>query len=121
MRAKPTPSGVPVAITSPGSSVIPLLSSAIRRGTEKIIFDGIAVLLFDAVATKAQLERVRIADFLGRDDPRTDGAGRVETLALEPLTVLALQIARGHVVERGISEDDVERLVLRNVLALRRR
>src|SRR6202042_1616506 len=28
LRAKPTPSGVPVAITSPGRSVIPLLSSA---------------------------------------------------------------------------------------------
>src|SRR5450755_5072748 len=35
--AKPTPSGVPVAMISPGSSVMPLDNSAMMRGIEKII------------------------------------------------------------------------------------
>jgi hypothetical protein len=39
LRNAPTPAGVPVAMTSPGSSVTNRLMYSINRSTEKIIWD----------------------------------------------------------------------------------
>ena len=52
LRPAPTPAGVPVRITLPASRVVPWLSSAIRRATEKII-----VAVF-ACCTTSPLRRV---------------------------------------------------------------
>src|SRR5580692_6314152 len=78
----------------------------------------VAVLLFDAIAMKGKRERLRVAHLIGSDDPGPDRTGRIQTLALEPLTVLALKVSGGDVVESGVAEYDMERLVLRDVLAL---
>ena len=113
VRAKPTPSGVPVAMTSPGSSVMPLRELRDQARDREDHLRRVAVLLLDAVEAKGELEQIcgsPISSGVTIHGP--DRAAVVEALALEPLTVAALQIARRHVVERGVSEDDVERVVL---------
>src|SRR5664280_2967931 len=45
-----------------------------------------------------------IAEFILRHDPGTDWAGRVEPLALEPLPMAGLQVARGDIVDDRIAE-----------------
>src|SRR5829696_1009311 len=50
LRAKPTPGGVPVAITSPGSSVIDSDKNSINAGTPKIswsVFESCIVCPFN--------------------------------------------------------------------------
>src|SRR5207248_10433667 len=68
----------------------------------------VAVLLDLAVDPLAQAERLRVGELVGGDDPRSGRAGSVQALALEVLTApAALDVAGGHVVEHGVSENEL--------------
>ena len=73
------------------------------------------VLLGDAVDAAHQPFGLRIAELVGGDDVRAHGARAVEALALEPLAVRDLQIARADVVDHGVAEDVRERVGLGDV------
>ena len=118
VRANPTPSGVPVAITSPGSSVKPRLRLAmiLRNGENHL--RRVRMLFLDAV--DGQLRSRASADPRCRQASTIHGPiGHVliERLSFEPLHVRFLQIACRHVVEAGVAEDDVERVAFRDVAA----
>ena len=65
--------------------------------------------------------RYGIADLVGGDQARPHGVGVVEVLALARAELaghlLGLLVARGEVVEDGVAEDVLARLLLRDVLA----
>ena len=104
VRPIPTPSGVPVAMMSPASSVSPFEShSMIDVDREDHVRRG-RVLLGDAVHAKLQLLGLRVAEFVGGDDDRTHRAEAVQALSLEPLHVLLLQVARADIVDDGVAE-----------------
>src|SRR5690554_6510505 len=45
------------------------------------------------------------------------GAGRVQTLALQPLTMTLLQVTRRNVVDDGVAKDMLQRALARNIRA----
>ena len=102
-KPTPTPSGVPVAITSPGDSVTLREIVSIRVGHVEDQVRGAAVLAQLAVdaAGDAQVGDVHL---VGGDDPRAHRPEAVDALAEEPLLVDALQVARRHVVEDRVAE-----------------
>ena len=103
--AKPTPEGVPVAMTSPGSSVSPADKfETMKRDAENHLRNARPLALL-AVDVHRQFQRARIADFLAIDDPGTQWQRRIQRLALEPLVVTLLQVPRSHVVGDGVTED----------------
>ena len=59
----------------------------------------------------------QVADVEVGLDPRPERAERVEALGAGELAVLALQVARGHVVADGVAEDHVGDLLHRHVAA----
>ena len=65
------------------------------------------------------LKRLRVAEFVGRDDPGAQHIGAVEALALggtEPARHLdALPVARGEIVEDRVAENVLAGLGLGNV------
>ena len=75
------------------------------------------VLLRDAVDAQLQPLGLRVAELVGGDDDRPHRAEAVEALALEPLHVLLLQVARGDVVDDRVAEHVLERVGLRDVAA----
>ncbi len=103
----PTPSGVPVRITSPGSSVMKdemysMISGTLKNMSEVLPFclsSSPPPRLSSRVVTST-LRRVEVGL-----DPRSERAERVEALGAGPLTVLGLQVARGDVVGDGVAED----------------
>ena len=114
----PTPSGVPVRITSPGSSVITLVMWATRVGMSKIRS------LVEPSCTRSPLRwvwtRTPSAKSLRVEvglDPGAERAEGVEALGAGPLPVLLLQVARGHVVGDRVAEDHVGGLLRRHVAA----
>ncbi len=115
----PTPSGVPVRMTSPGSSVITLETCAIRVGMSKIRSFVLTVLL--EVAVEVGLHAARpSAKSAGRGRSRSTGpSGQNESkpLARVNCTSLLLQVARGHVVGDRVAVDDVGGLLGRDVAA----
>ena len=60
-------------------------------------------------------EGLRVRELVCRDENRAHGAEGVERLALEPLIVALLEIARGHVIDHGVAEDVFEGFVERDV------
>src|ERR1700677_1099729 len=81
----PTPAGVPVSRTSPGSSVITWLTYATRPGT---------------LQSSSEVGGVRPGLH-----PGPERAERVEPLGPGPLPVPGLQVPRGDVVSAGVAED----------------
>ena len=62
-------------------------------------------LLLDAVHAQADIELLRVHDLVRGDDARPQRTESVETLALVPLPVPLLQVARSDVVGHRIAED----------------
>ena len=69
------------------------------------------------VHKRPNAEAVRIADFVGRDDPGTEWRMRVEGFAEHVLRRAELPVAHADVVARAIAEDDARRVLLRHVTA----
>ena len=106
----PTPAGVPVAITSPGCSVMPggeRLDDRRNIEDQEARIGALAQLGVDVAADR----RVADVDLLTRDGIRTHRAERVLGFADQPLAVAALQIARGYVIDDGVAPDVVERVL----------
>ena len=121
VRPMPTPSGVPVEMMSPGSSVQPQREHLDRLVDREDHVGGVAVLLLDTVDAKLDRFALRVAEFVGRDDDRPHRAEGVEALALEELHVRALQVARADVVDHGVAEDMRHRIAAADVACRRRR
>ena len=100
----PTPSGVPVRITSPGSSVIMRLTYDDERRHVEDHVRGRAVLARRRRSTRHALgTRERRRASVSIHGP--DGAERVEALGARELHVLLLEVARGHVARARVPED----------------
>ena len=82
---KPTPGGVPVVMTSPGSSVMNWLTVAHQLGDAEDHRARVAVLHALAVDVQPHVEVLRFGDLVGRHEPRADRAEGVAALALVPL------------------------------------
>ena len=109
-RRKPTPAGVPVRITSPGSSVVNSEMTLTRVGTSKIMQLGRASCTQLAVDVRcAGASAARIGDLVGGDQRRAQRGGGVPRLALEPLVGAVLEVAHRHIVGDGVPGDGVER------------
>ena len=110
----PTPGGVPVVITSPGSSVMYCDTSATSSATPKII---VFVLPSAALAVDVEphVEVLHVLDLVGRDHPGPERAERVAALALAPLrrALLQLELALRHVVDQAVAGDVLQRVLLR--------
>ena len=97
--------GVPVRITSPGSSVITEVMNSMMASQLKTmsrVLPFCSDLAVDARAAARARRRIEIGL-----DARAEGAEGVEALAARELHVLLLQVARGDVVRAGEAEDDV--------------
>ena len=117
--AAPTPSGVPVAMMSPGQERHALREhlDALRDGEDHL--GGVARLPRLPVHAERDGERLRVGDLVGRHEHGPHRAEGVERLALEPLPVALLEVARRHVVDDGVAEDVTEGLGAGNVAAAR--
>ena len=104
----PTPAGVPVAMTSPGYSVMPREIVSIRVGMSKIRSLGARVLPQLAVDPAAHAG-VAAVELVGVDDPRPHRAERVERLAHVPLLMAHLHVARRYVVDDRVAPDMLHR------------
>ena len=111
-RNTPTPAGVPVAIRSPGCSVIRLahVGDDLRHREDHLRSRGVLHRL--AVEDAANLQRLRVFDLLARHQARSDRTEAVRGLAARPLSVGELQVASADVVETQITADRVERVAL---------
>src|SRR3569623_979982 len=78
-------------------------------GDGKDLVARVRGMLYHAVNPAAQVELLRIGAVVGGDDPRTHRAGAVQTLAEKVLLVAELEIARGQIVEHGVTEHVFER------------
>ena len=96
--AKPTPPGVPVAMTSPGRSLVNDEKNSIALGTSTIIWEVLADCMtwpFSVVVSAAS----EMSSLVGGDQFRPDRHGALEVLAGGPLRRGPLPLARGRVVE----------------------
>ena len=107
-KPMPTPPGVPVAMRSPGSSVMPAEIVSINAGTPKMRSRVDCVLAQLAVDPQPHA-KIGAVELVGRDDPRAHRAEGVERLAEQELLVALLHVARGNVVEDRVAEHVVER------------
>ena len=110
----PTPGGVPVMITSPGSSVMMPLTNESSPSGLTIMSPTQAVLHLDAVDERAhaRLRRRRLGH-----DPRPERAEGVEALGARPLAVDLLQVAGRHIVAARVAGDHRGGRGRRHVLA----
>src|SRR6267154_2897281 len=98
LRRAPTPPGVPVTMTSPGSKgcegrdVIDEPRDAVNH------LLGGGVLHDLAVEAGLQNQLLAVRDLAARDHPRAESAGAAEVLACSPLQGVALPIAHRAVV-----------------------
>ena len=106
-KPTPTPAGVPVAITSPGCSVMPADSVSMILGMSKINKPRIRALPELAV-DGATDRRVADVDLVARDRKGAHGAEGVLRFADEPLAIARLQVARGHVIDDRVTPDMLE-------------
>ena len=79
LRPWPTPSGVPVAMTSPGDSAVKSEQKAIR-GSDTVLIGGGVLHLF-AVESRRQRQPARIGNLVGGDEPRAERPGTGKILA----------------------------------------
>ena len=100
----PTPAGVPVRITSPGSSVIAWLTCDTSSSTPRIICEVRPACSSSplTVVVHGEVGRVEVGG-----DPRAERAEGVEALGPAPLLLGALQVAGRDVVGAGEAEHDV--------------
>ena len=119
LRAKPTPCGVPVRITVPGSSVVLPLRNSISVGTSKIMSSVFQSCIISPLRIGLDFERVGIGNLVLRDQRRAERAERVERLAAAPLAAakVLLPVAGADVVAAGVAQHVVEGVLLRGVLA----
>ena len=115
-RAKPTPAGVPVAMTSPGSSVMLLVMNSMSSGTRKIRW----AVLESCITVPLSVSVMRSVCGSGISSVVTMvwpiGANVSHDLPRCHCTVAKLKIARGDVVERGVAQHEVVRAVGAHVL-----
>ena len=105
VRAWPTPAGVPITITSPGSSVMHSASSAMVSATLKImslVFASCITWPFRRLWMRRPVGAGR--QLVGGDQHRAEAAGGVEVLADGPLRRALLVVAHRHVVEAAVAE-----------------
>ena len=107
---RPTPAGVPVAITSPGSASSCAKSSAPER-PDGINHQRSSARL--AAACPFTCFDQQVVWFQLRFDVRPDGAKSVEAFRARELHIALLQIARGHIVHAGVSEHVGQRVARR--------
>ena len=118
--AMPTPWGVPVKMTVPGSSVVLPLRNSMRRRQRRR-----SCRRWFQSCTRSPLRMVAIASALGLGissgvtRPRAQRGEGVEGLAAAPLAAAAadLPVAGRHVVGAGVAEHVIERLLAAHVLA----
>ena len=114
LRATPTPCGVPVRITVPGSSVVlPLRNSISVRHVEDHVLGG-PVLHRLAVEDRLDLQGVGIGNFVLRHQARAR-AGRTCRTSCRGTTGrrrILLPVAGGDVVAAGVAEHVVEGVLL---------
>jgi hypothetical protein len=106
----PTPCGVPVQITSPGSRVMKLRDIADDVGAAEDHVGGGGILHALAVEFQPEAQRLRVGDFVARHQPGAERAEAVAALALVPLAAaLDLEGALGDVVEAAVAGDVLQR------------
>ncbi len=111
----PTPSGVPVSRTSPGSSVMNAVMYSISVATPKTMSESCA----PAGGSRRSAGSRTSTSFGSRSVSihGPSGRGTVEALRPRPLVVGLLQVAERHVVAAGVAEDDPVRVLGPDVLA----
>ena len=112
----PTPAGVPVRMTSPGSSVKASLTVLTRVTTSWISCEVRPSWTRPAVQARADGQVVD-GELVGGDQPRAERAEGVEALGAGPLQVALLQVAGGDVVGHGVAEHHLGHALRRDVLA----
>ncbi len=115
-----TPGGVPVVITSPGSSVMNWLTYDTSVAQSKIIVFVLPSWRLSPLTSSHMSSFCGLAHFVARHEPGADRAEGIAALALVPGgTTLHLVFALGHVVDHHIAGDMVERRPLAHVLRAR--
>ncbi len=110
----PIPDGVPVAITSPGRSVITCEIKDTSRYTGKI------KSAVDVSCRSCPLSRVSMLAAAGSSSVSMQGPigqNVSNPLAAGKLAVFFLQIPGGHVIEAGIAENIIRGILLGNIFA----
>jgi hypothetical protein len=115
VRLDPTPPGVPVTITSPGSSRVKDEQYSIWRGISKMA-DG-CVLNHLAVEAGLQPQWCEIACFVRCHHPGPESAGLRKILAGRELMRVPLKIANAALVVTGVSCDVVPGILAGDVAA----
>jgi len=113
-RANPTPGGVPVAITSPGSSVI---DSDRKRSIQAHQISTGLCLNPHRLSIPAQLNRkfMRVRNLVGRYDPLPHRGECVTGFTPLPLTIGKLKVARTDIINNGVAQDVVVSLLTSDV------
>ena len=104
-----TPAGVPVAIRSPGYSVMISEMYLIRKGTENAMSAVRAVLFYFAVETSLD---TLTSSGSSPSQSRAHRTKRVEGFAASKLNIFALQIAGSHIVHAGVTKNITEWIVI---------
>ena len=117
VRAAPTPAGVPVRITSPGSSVISRDAKAMISATGKIMSLVRADCISSPETRVADPEVLRVGDLVGGDERGPERREGVARFPDEVLAAHALEVARGDVVGDAVAGHAGERLVRRTARA----
>ena len=120
VRAIPTPGGVPVAMRSPGSSVIVRLMKATRLATPKTMW-AVDESCKTSPFTQQRMSRACGSGISsGRHEPGSAGQERVDGLPQHPLARPRLEVARRDVVHARVPGHVVERVGLVHQACARR-
>ena len=112
----PQPRGVPVESTSPGRSVMMELSHSIATGGGPICSRTYASWRSSPLTYDCDADVLPVGKLVLRDDARPHRAERVEALSKVDLVVVELHGASADIVDHGVSEDVVERVLRPHVL-----
>ena len=111
-RTAPTPAGVPVAITSPGSSVNASDRCATCSKQSKIISPVLPSWRSSPLTQVLMREVVRVAELVGGDEPGPERAVGVEGLAHRHGRRAQLPVAHGDVVGDRVAGDHLVRALV---------
>src|SRR3954464_10076242 len=127
VRRAPTPPGVPVTSTSPGSSVVHVDTYSMIFGILKIICSVVAccmrsplrrhdsvILVFGGISSAVTIQG---PNPVGGPHPGAEAAGLREVLAGGPLDGVALPVAHRAVVVAAVARDVAPRILLRDAPA----
>src|SRR5271156_4484268 len=79
----------------------------------------VAALIAMTISLQPHVEVLRVGDFVGGDEPRTDGAEGIRALSLHPLaSSLKLKSALGEIVDHAVSSHIGKRVFLGKILRL---